>query len=246
MESLPTVPLIGITTYARDETNRVTLPAEYIDAVRRAGGCAVLIPPGEPNLQVALQRLDALIIAGGGDINPERYGGVQHPTVYMIDHERDEMELELARRVIDSGLPTLCICRGVQILNVALGGTLHEHLPDVVGQQIQHRAPPREPTPHPVQIDPDSKLAELMGTCDSQPMSWHHQSIRDVAAPLRVVARAPDDVIEAIEYPSHPWLIGVQWHPELTAADHPAQQRLFDELVRAAVTTSASQANDRR
>jgi putative glutamine amidotransferase len=229
-------PLIGITTYARDEGNKVTLPSEYIDAVRRAGGCAVLLPPGERNLDIVLARLDGLIIAGGGDIDPARYGGDHHTAVYMIDTERDEMELELARRVIDSGMPTLCICRGSQILNVALGGTLHVHLPDVVGEQVHHRAPPREPTPHPVQIDDQSRLAELIGRTEREPMSWHHQAICNVAPQLQVVARAPDDVVEAIEYPDHPWLIGVQWHPELTAADDPAQQNLFDGLVRAAGT----------
>ena len=236
MNSKP-APLIGITTYARDEQNHVHLPAEYVDAVRRAGGCAVLLPPGEPQLDVVFGKLDGLIIAGGGDIDPQRYGSSQHPAVYMIDRERDEMELALAQRVLESELPTLCICRGTQILNVVLGGTLHVHLPDVVGESIRHRAPPREPVPHPVQVESSSRLAELMGQTGVEPMSWHHQSIDQVGTGLRVVARAADDVIEAIEYPSHPWLIGVQWHPELTAADDMSQQRLFDELIEAAVTT---------
>ena len=188
--------LIGITTYARDESNKVTLPAEYIDSVRRAGGCAVLLPPGEEHFDVALEHLDALIIAGGGDIDPACYGGSQHPTVYMIDHERDAMELELAKRVIDSGLPTLCICRGIQIVNVALGGTLHVHLPEVFGEQIHHRAPPREPTPHPVHVDTSSRLMEIMGPAVRDPMSWHHQAIDQVAPALKVVARARGDFIE--------------------------------------------------
>jgi putative glutamine amidotransferase len=226
--------LIGITTYARDEGNKITLPAQYIDAVRRAGACVLLLPPGEPHLSTVLARLDGLIIAGGGDIDPARYGGRSHDTVYMVDHERDEMELSLARRVIDCELPTLCICRGSQILNVALGGSLHVHLPDVVGERVPHRAPPRQPTPHPVEVDPQSRLAELLGPIDRDPMSWHHQAIDRLATGLRVVAHAADGVIEAIEYPDHPWLIGVQWHPEITAADDPAQQRLFDGLVRAA------------
>jgi len=237
MNSRP-APLIGITTYARDEGNQVHLPAEYIDAVRRAGGCAVLLPPGEPQLDVVLGKLDGLIIAGGGDIDPQCYGGTQHPSVYMIDRERDDMELAMARRVLESQLPTLCICRGTQILNVVLGGTLHVHLPDVVGETILHRAPPREPTPHPVQIEGSSRLAELMGQTTTEPMSWHHQAIDQLGTGLQVVARAADEVIEAIEYPNHPWLIGVQWHPELSAADDAAQQRLFDELVGAAATPS--------
>ncbi len=237
MNSTP-APLIGITTYARDEGNQVHLPAEYVDAVRRAGGCAVLLPPGEPQLDVVLGKLDGLIIAGGGDIDPQCYGGVHHPSVYMLDRERDDMELALARRVLDSQLPTLCICRGTQILNVVLGGTLHVHLPDVVGETILHRAPPREPTPHPVEVDDSSRLAKLMGQTACEPMSWHHQAIDQLGTGLQVVARAADEVIEAVEYPNHPWLIGVQWHPELSAADDVAQQRLFDELVGAAATPS--------
>lgn len=224
-------PLIGITTYARDESNKVGLPAEYIDSVRRAGGCPVLLPPGESRLEVVLRRLDGLIIAGGGDIDPSCYGGESHPSLYMIDHERDQLELSLARRVIDDPLPTLCICRGAQILNVALGGTLHVHLPDVVGEQVAHRLPPREPTPHAVEVEPSSRLARLMQQTRTEPMSWHHQAIREVASGLRVVAWAPDGVIEAVESADHPFLLAVQWHPELTAAEDRSQQRLFDELV---------------
>jgi len=232
----PVAPLIGITTYARDESNKVGLPAEYIDSVRRAGGCAVLLPPGEPHVDAALERLDGLIIAGGGDIDPSCYGGKSHPDVYMVDHERDELELGLARRVIETGLPTLCICRGAQILNVALGGTLHVHLPEVFGDQVSHRLPPREPTPHPVAVEPESRLAEVIRETRPEPMSWHHQAICEVADGLQVTAHAPDGVIEAVEYPEHPLLLAVQWHPELSAAEDAVQQRLFDELVR--VSTS--------
>jgi len=230
-------PVIGITTYARDEHNTVGLPAEYVDAIRRAGGCAVLLPPGEQNTDAILSRLDGLILAGGGDIDPAQYGGESHESVYMVDAARDSMEILLAQRIIDSGMPTLCICRGTQIVNVALGGTLCVHLPDTVGETVCHRAPPREPVPHPVSIEPDSELARLMGTREIQSMSWHHQAILEVATPLRVVARAPDDVIEAVELSEHPWLIGVQWHPELSAAEDKYQQRLFDELIRAAGST---------
>lgn len=230
-------PIIGITTYARDEQNSVGLPAEYIDAVRRAGGCPVLLPPGEQNIDAVFSRLDGLILAGGGDIDPALYGGEPHDSVYMVDAARDSAEILLARRVIDTGLPTLCICRGTQILNVSLGGTLCVHLPDIVGEIVRHRAPPREPIPHPVSVEPDSRLAKLLGTRNSRPMSWHHQAIRDVAEPLRVVARAADDVIEAVELSDHPWLVAVQWHPELTAGEDEHQQRLFDELICAAGTS---------
>ncbi|HEV8647354.1 MAG TPA: gamma-glutamyl-gamma-aminobutyrate hydrolase family protein, partial [Burkholderiales bacterium] len=138
-------PLIGLTTYGRGADNRYTLPAEYLDAVRRAGGVPVLIAPGEPRWEAILDVVDALILSGGGDIDPSRYNGKRHETNYAIDQERDALELELGRCVIASGMPTLGICRGAQILNVVQGGKLIEHIPDEFGEKVLHRAPPREP-----------------------------------------------------------------------------------------------------
>ena len=227
-------PIIGITTYGRDETNRFTLPAEYVDSIRRAGGTPVLLPPGESDCDRWLGLMDGLVLAGGGDIDPAAYGGRRHETVYMVDSERDASELALARKVLDNGVPTLGICRGVQIVNVALGGTLHEHLPDAVGDTVAHRSPSRDPTPHRVDLTEGSGLAAILGTLSFSAASWHHQAIRDVAPSLEVVAHAPDGVVEAFEMASHRWFYGVQWHPELTAADDPVQQRLFDALVEAA------------
>ena len=227
-------PLIGVTTYGRDETNRFSLPAEYIDAVRRAGGIPILLPPGEPHQARLLDLIDGLILSGGGDIDPSRYRGSHHETIYMLDPERDDSELELTRSLVRSERPLLCICRGLQVLNVALGGTLIEHLPDQVGDTVAHRLPPRNPTSHAVQLEPDSHLAAIMGAGEVSGASWHHQALRQVAPGLAVVARAPDGIIEAVEMPAHPWLVGVQWHPELTAATDPEQQRLFDALIRAA------------
>jgi putative glutamine amidotransferase len=133
--------------------------------------------------------------------------------------------------VVESGLPTLGICRGLQLLNVALGGTLVEHLPDVVGESVPHRALPPGPVAHPVQIEPDSQLAHILQAGQVETASWHHQAPAQVAPPLKVTATAPDGTLEALEMPNHPWLIAVQWHPELTAAEDATQQRLFDTLV---------------
>ena len=227
-------PLIGLTTYHRNGDHKFDLPAEYVDAVRRGGGIPVLVPPGESRWEDVLQRLDAVVLTGGGDVSPEAYGGSDHPTLYMVDHERDASELSLARRAVDAGLPTLGICRGTQVLNVALGGTLVEHLPDVVGEEVSHRAPPREPIHHAVAVEPGSRLADVVGRLEFDCASWHHQSLKDVAPGLDVVAHAPDGTIEAVELVDHPWLIAVQWHPELTAADDATQQRLFDALAAAA------------
>lgn len=224
-------PLIGVTTYSANENFEVTLPENYISAVRRAGGIPVLIAPGEGHTDELVARLDGVVLAGGGDICPSCYEGEDHETVYMVNAERDRMELQLALQIIDRGTPTLAICRGIQIVNVALGGTLHNHLPDLVGETVLHRAPPREPIPHPVDVEPGSRVASTLQNCRVEPMSWHHQALKDVADPLKVVARAPDGVIEAVEMCDHPWLLGVQWHPEITADRDASQQRLFDGLV---------------
>ena len=228
-----TPPIIGITTYGRDERGRYTLPHEYVAAVERAGAVPVLIPPVPRHAARYLALVDGIVLAGGGDIDPAHYRGAAHEALYSVDAARDALELELARRIVERRQPTLAICRGLQVLNVALGGTLIEHLPAVVGEDVLHRAPPREPTPHAVAVTPGSRLAAIAGATECAPMSWHHQAIRTLAPGLEAVARAPDGTIEAVEMRAHPWLIAVQWHPELTAAQDPAQQRLFDALVHA-------------
>lgn len=226
-------PLVAITTYPADEGGRVSLPREYVDALRRARAAVVLVPPGDDGAEV-LDRCDGVVLSGGGDVAPCAYGAGDHEHVYGTDHERDRSELGLARRVLDRGVPLLAICRGLQVLNVALGGTLHRHLPDVVGDAVAHRAPPREPVPHPVTVEDGALVAQLMGATQVTPMSWHHQAIDEPGRGVRPVAWAPDGVVEAIEVEGHPWLAAVQWHPELTAATDTTQQALFDGFVAAA------------
>lgn len=227
-------PTIGITTYGRVQENRYSLPAAYVSAVERAGGRPVLIPPGDSNAEPYLGFLDGLILAGGGDIDPAHYNGRRHETLYGIDAARDKLELALAREAMRVGCPTFGICRGMQLINVALGGSLIEHLPDEVGDDILHRALPRDPTPHDVEIEASSALARIAGTTQIRPLSWHHQGIRKLAEGLTCAARAPDGTIEAIEKPGEHWLIAVQWHPELSAHEDHTQQRLFDTLVNVA------------
>ena len=234
-------PVIGITTYARDEHNELKLPFEYVAAVRRAGGLPLLIPPGERETHHLLDQLSGLILAGGGDIDPVRYHGLPHDDIYLVDHERDEMEIVLAQAMIQRQIPTLAICRGVQIVNTACGGSLYSHLPDVFGEQVCHRIPPRNPVPHEVHVRENSRLAAVLGATCLSPMSWHHQAIDRVAPNLQIVAHAPDGVVEACEMTDHPSFVGVQWHPELTAATDQTQQRLFDELITQADTTNRSE-----
>lgn len=241
---MSTRPLVGVTTYCRTDycrtgDNDFTLPAEYVEAVERAGGLPVLVAPTGIAAEEWLSRLDAIILAGGGDLDPTHYGGEPHETIYSVNAERDQSELRLARDLVASKVPTLGICRGAQVLNVALGGTLIAHIPDVVGPDvvntgIEHRLPPREPTPHDIAVDAGSRLAAILGKLEFSAASWHHQALKDVPSSVRVVARAPDGIVEAFEMPSHPWLLAVQWHPELTAAQDPVQQRLFDALIEAA------------
>jgi putative glutamine amidotransferase len=230
------VPVIGITTYPRDERGRFHLPAEYVESVRRAGAIPWLIPPGEPRWRELLERVDGLLFTGGGDVDPARYGGKPHAQIYGVDRERDELEIALVRAAIETRKPVLAICRGCQVVNVALGGTLIEHLSDEpAGTRVAHRGDGAGTRAfHAVEVDGGSKLAEILGPLQREPSSSHHQAIRCVAQSLDVVARAPDGAIEGVEMRAHPFFVAVQWHPEHTAADDPAQQRLFDALAKAA------------
>jgi putative glutamine amidotransferase len=233
-------PLIAITTYPANEVvDRINLPVEYVDSVRRAGGRALLVPPGESDPAGLLDAVDGLLLTGGGDIDPSRWAGPAHETVYQTSPLRDDLELTLALLAVERGFPMMCICRGIQVLNVALGGTLHVHVPDVVGDALQHRVMPLGPIPHRISVDADSNLARIMGTTDIEPQSWHHQAIDRPGDGLRVVARAPDGIVEAVEHDSHPALIAVQWHPELTADRDPTQAALFDAFIAAATPVLA-------
>lgn len=233
-------PVIGITTGGRSEgyiasrhyDEFYSVPAPYVDAVRRAGGSPLLIPPGENDWARLLPLLAGVIVTGGTDIDPAEYGGDRrNPHLLPADAERDDSELGLVRRLLDEReTPLLCICRGLQVLNVAAGGTLHEHIPDIRADDI-HRDEAGLWAMQEVQVERDSLLAAVMGLTALRTSSGHHQAVKHVAPGLRVTAAAADGIIEALEQPGHPWLIAVQWHPEVTAARDPSQQALFDALV---------------
>ena len=225
-------PIIGISTYGVNEAGKYDLQAEYIHAVRRAGGAVILLPPGESEWKSIVPLLDGLVLSAGGDINPERYAGEQHETIYNVNNSRDDSECYLAEYALSESLPTLGICRGAQILNIVTGGSLYEHLPDAYGEETIHRLPPKGPTPHTVILEGESRLADILQQPQFECVSWHHQALKNVSDEFAVVARAPDGVVEAIEHRTHPWLIAVQWHPELSAAEDPLQQELFNAHVR--------------
>jgi putative glutamine amidotransferase len=207
-------------------------PRAYLDAVVCAGGRGVVVDPyGDPS--GLLDRFDALVLTGGPDLDPGNFGQLPHPKTYGADPNVDDFELPLVHDAIGRGLPTLAICRGVQVLNVALGGSLYQHIADDPGTEPHGR--PGEPGGgrlHDVTIEPDSRLAAVMDTTTVTASCHHHQAIDKVGDGLHVVARADDGIVEALELDRpEQWLLAVQWHPEDTAADDPAQQQLFDALI---------------
>jgi len=227
--------VIGISSYARDgDPPAFSLPCGYVDGVRAAGGTPLVLPPGEREPERLLEVIDALILAGGGDIAPDAYGGEPHETIYSVSEERDRFEFALARAALARPVfPLLCICRGMQVLNVVCGGTLHAHVPERFGESVAHRLPPRRTSRHPVRVAADSRLAGVLGTTRPEVCSWHHQAIDRLGADLRPVAWAEDGVVEAVEHAAHPWCLGVQWHPEMQLDETP-QRGLFAALVAAA------------
>ena len=225
---------VGVTTYRRDREGRerFTLPAAYVDAVRAVGALPVLLAPGEDTPAELLERLDALVLSGGGDLHPVSSGAAGHETVYGTCVERDSFELALALEAVSRRLPVLAICRGLQILNVSLGGTLHAHLPDVVGERVAHRTSQLGPAEHPVALAPGSAVAEALGVRELASVpSWHHQAIDRLGEGLTPVAWAPDGVIEAVALAGAPRVLAVQWHPELDISPGAPGHRLFEALT---------------
>ncbi|MEM8545991.1 MAG: gamma-glutamyl-gamma-aminobutyrate hydrolase family protein [Cyanobacteria bacterium P01_H01_bin.119] len=232
-------PLIGITSYGRNTKDEFHLYANYLEAVRLAGGVPVLLTPGEAHPDVLLQKLDGIVFSGGGDISPECFGGDPHPMIYSLDLERDRFELKLARQVLQAAVPAMGICRGLQVLNVASGGDkLIPHVPDIF-LDIHHRLEPpnvqtrAQPTRHSVNVSPNSRLAACVKAEQITVVSWHHQAIKTPPPSWQIVAQAPDGLIEAIERPDHPWLLALQWHPEMAIADRD-QLSIFQAFIAAA------------
>ena len=207
-------------------------PAPYVDALRRAGAVPLLIPPGDDDWETILPILDGVLVTGGTDIDPIEYDGDRrNPHLHPADRERDRSELALVRHLLDEGTtPLLCICRGLQVLNVAAGGTLHEHIPDIRSEDI-HRNEAGLWAMQQVQVERDSLLAAVMGLTNLKTSSGHHQAVKELGGGLRVSAVATDGIIEALEMPGHAWLVAVQWHPEVTAAQDPSQQAIFDAFA---------------
>lgn len=213
-----TRPVIGITTYAQEATWGVwrlpaaLIPLDYVDAVERAGGRPVLIPPSEEGAGETLDTLDGIVFSGGADIDPSLYGAEPHPETDTPQARRDAGEMALLRAALERDLPTLAICRGFQLLNVARGGDLVQHLPDEVGND-EHKKLPGVFAEHPVEVKDGTRLASIVGA-RSDVTSHHHQGIGRVGEGLVETAWAQDGTLEGVEDPSLRFAVGVQWHPE--------------------------------
>ena len=235
MSSKP--PVVGLTTYLTRaqmgvwDVRASFLPQVYFQGVTASGGAAVLLPPQPVDADIAervLDSLDGLLITGGNDVNPAAYGQEPHPNNDKPAPERDEWEFMLLRGALKRQLPVLGICRGAQVLNVALGGTLHQHLPDVIGHS-GHRAGNAVFTTLPVRTVAGTRLAGVVGE-SVEARCYHHQAIAELGEGLVVSGWDADGVIEALELPGQSFVLAVQWHPEESLDD----LRLFSAIVEAA------------
>ncbi len=242
-------PLIAVVAYhlsgdrvARWPEGGYGVPSTYLDALRRAGARSAIVAPGEEGTpEELLEPFDALLLVGGGDVDPARYGAEPVEHLYGIEPDRDEFEIALLRTADRLAVPTLCICRGMQVMNVAFGGTLLQHLPDHAGL-IEHGVPLEgTQTIHEVSVEPGSRLAAVTKSGPLACASHHHQGVDRIGDGLTVTGRSEDGLVEAIErivadqlHERATWMLGVQWHPEETAEHDPAQQSLFDGFAQLA------------
>ncbi|MEW6048326.1 MAG: gamma-glutamyl-gamma-aminobutyrate hydrolase family protein [Bacillota bacterium] len=239
-------PIIGIPAgqwATAENVVRQGIPREYVRALEAAGAVPVIIPvPEQPQLAFSyLKGLDGLLLAGGGDVDPARFGEEPLPQLRKVDPERDAMEIALTEKALEMDLPVLGICRGIQVLNVAAGGTLYQDLPSQVPHVLQHdQNAPRWYPCHEVRLEPDSMVAGILQTDTLRVNSFHHQAVRVVAPPFRVAAKAKDSVIESIESRDHTFVIGVQWHPECMVERYPVQRLIFGAFAKAARARRAS------
>ena len=218
-------PVVGITTYVTDahwgywNLEAALIPSDYVNAVAQAGGRPLLVPPSVDGVEETLDALDAVVFTGGSDVDPELYGEEPHAETAGIVRLRDEAELALLRAALERDMPVLGICRGIQVLNVGLGGDLDQHL------EGHRHDPPGEFIAHDVAIEPNTRLAEMLGERTTV-MSHHHQGLRTLAPGLVETARADDGLLEAVEAPDRRFTVGVLWHPEAGQ-----DSRLFETLV---------------
>ena len=239
------LPVIGITSALVSEEqdygtmSRHRVSADYSEAVLQAGGLPIILPPQDGTIEQILELVDGLIFSGGADIDPARYGETDvHPMTYDINDQRDRFEIDLLSAAVQRDMPVLCICRGIQVLNVALGGSLVQHIDDQVEQPLPHRQHHvgimGTETSHDVTFETGSLSAEVFGSTAVPVNSLHHQSLAIAAEGLHVEGVSTDGVIESVSVPNCRFVLGLQWHPELLFKTLPAQLKPFEALVEAA------------
>jgi putative glutamine amidotransferase len=233
-------PLIGITTNQSSNAYgqpTVMLMQSYVTAILQAGGAPVLIPSmvAEDGWDALYARLDGILFSGGGDIALKHFAGDPHPRIDDVDPARDSVELRMVQAASSDGKPFLGICRGCQVLNVGLGGTLFTHILDQLPNALDHSYPGNMRTVlvHEVKIEEGTHIAEILGEPIIKVNSLHHQGLKDIAPSLRVAGHAPDGLVEAVELPDHPFGLAVQWHPEWLT-DQQSTRNLFRKFVEAA------------
>src|SRR5262245_9966127 len=234
-------PLIGVSTSVTLDRypERAYVNAAYLGAVQQAGGIPVLLPPQlEPPARAELlKRLQGILLTGGGDIDPARFGEAAHPTTADVSAARDELEVDLTRWAIETRTPLLAICRGLQVLNVALGGSLHQDIPSAPGSPLDHRHADllgwsRSTPVHHVKLQDGSRLAGILGALEVDVNSFHHQAIHRLGRGLKDVAWAPDSIVEGVELVGDArFVVGVQWHPEELVGHDATARHLFRALV---------------
>jgi putative glutamine amidotransferase len=215
----------------------------YVRVLTNAGAVPWLLPllrDDETTLRLVYEQLDAVFLTGGVDVDPTTYGEERHELCDRSDPARDWVEIHLVRWALADGKPILGVCRGIQLINVACGGSLYQHVPDQLPQAMKHDSFPaatnftRDHLAHVVEVDPSSRLGRLMGSPEIQVNSMHHQGIKRLASSLRPSAHAPDGLIEGVEGRNGQYLLAVQWHPEELVETHPSMRRLFTDFVEAA------------
>jgi putative glutamine amidotransferase len=229
-------PIIGIGSDVFEtggERDRAFVYMTYVEALKAAGAIPVLIPPQPENAADLVSTLDGLVLAGGEDCDPALYGEERHHTVEPMDPRRQSNELALAKAARDHGIPTLGICLGLQMMNVAAGGSLVQDIDSAIETDIQHASDPMSRVRHDVTLEPGTNLSSILGQRTMDVNSSHHQAIRNVGPGFRVTAYAPDGVVEGLEDPKHPFYLGVQWHPEDMPGEASAS-KLFGALIEAA------------
>lgn len=233
-------PLIGLTGYNVEPKEILRrrwagAPKHYFEAIWKAGGTPVLIPniPGAAGEYV--ERCDGFVLIGGGDIDPAVYtDDPVHETVYDIDSERDDVEFAMYRAARERRAPILGVCRGIQLINVAHGGTLYQDVAAHAAHAQRHNNPDHSPVFHDVVLDADSRMAEVMGTVRVPANSYHHQAVRELGRNLQPTGKTDDGLVEALEDADYPFLLAVQWHPELLVDEYDEHFALFRALVDAA------------